>query len=266
MICNIGLEHTEYLGSTLEAIAATKAGIIKPGCAVVCYDGAPQVTQVIARVCQDKAVPMALARFAEIAPLSHDLSGQRFGWRGREYQLPLLGAHQLHNAAVALEIVQALRERGWDIPEEAVRAGLASTRWPARFEVLSREPLFILDGGHNPQCAQAMAQVLRDYLPGEKVTFLMGVLADKDFHAILDALLPSPPALSASLRTAPGPFPPRIWPRSSGAEPSFPSRCAPPGGGHPSRPGRRPAGGGLRLSLSGRRGAHRLPRPPCAAG
>ena len=190
VICNIGLEHTEYLGSTLEAIAATKAGIIKPGCAVVCYDGAPQVTQVIAQVCQDKAVPMALARCGEIAPLSHDLSGQRFGWRGREYQLPLLGAHQLHNAAVALEIVQALRERGWDIPEEAVRAGLASTRWPARFEVLSREPLFILDGGHNPQCAQAMAQVLRDYLPGEKVTFLMGVLADKDFHAILDALLP----------------------------------------------------------------------------
>ena len=77
VICNIGLEHTEYLGSTLEAIAATKAGIIKPGCAVVCYDGAPQVTQVIAQVCQDKAVPMALARCGEIAPLSHDLSGQR---------------------------------------------------------------------------------------------------------------------------------------------------------------------------------------------
>lgn len=190
VICNIGLEHTEYLGSTLEAIATTKAGIIKPGCAVVCYDGAPQVTQVIARVCQDKAVPMALARFAEIAPLSHDLAGQRFAWRGREYQLPLLGAHQLHNAAVALEIVQALRERGWAIPEETVRAGLARTRWPARFEALSRDPLFLLDGGHNPQCAQAMAQVLRDYLPGEKVIFLMGVLADKDYPAILDALLP----------------------------------------------------------------------------
>ena len=190
VICNIGLEHTEYLGSTLEEIAATKAGIIKPGCDVVCYDGAPQVTQVIAQVCQDKAVPMALARFAEIAPLSHDLSGQRFAWRGREYQLPLLGAHQLRNAAVALEIVRALRERGWAIPEEAVRAGLARTRWPARFEALSQDPLFLLDGGHNPQCAQAMAQVLRDYLPGEKVTFLMGVLADKDYPAILDALLP----------------------------------------------------------------------------
>lgn len=190
VITNIGLEHTEYLGNTLAEIAATKAGIIKPGCAVVCYDGAPEVTGVIARVCREKGVPMHLSRFGEIVPLSHDLSGQLFSWQGKEYLLPLLGEHQLRNAAVVLDTVQALHHRGWAIPEDAVHRGLASVTWPARFEVLSHAPLFILDGGHNPQCAQAMAGVLRDYLPGQKVTFLMGVLADKDYHAILDALLP----------------------------------------------------------------------------
>ena len=208
VITNIGLEHTEYLGTTLEEIAATKAGIIKPGCAVVCYDGAPEVTGVIARVCREKGAAMHLSRFDEITPLSHSLSGQRFSWQGREFVLPLLGAHQLRNASVALDTVQALSARGWAIPDGAVRNGLASVTWPARFEVLSHAPLFILDGGHNPQCAQAMAGVLRDYLPGQKVTFLMGVLADKDYNAILDTLVPfaagfvcltpdSPRALSA---------------------------------------------------------------------
>ncbi len=190
VITNIGLEHTEYLGGTLKEIAATKAGIIKPGCAVVCYDGAPEVTEVIAQVCREQDVPMHLSRFDEIRPLSHGLSGQRFCWQGEEFLLPLLGEHQLRNAAVVLDTVQALRRRGWAIPEDAVHQGLSSVTWPARFEVLSHTPLFILDGGHNPQCAQAMAGVLRDYLPGQKVTFLMGVLEGKDYHAILDTLLP----------------------------------------------------------------------------
>ena len=190
VICNIGLEHTEYLGSTLEEIAATKAGIIKPGCDVVCYDGAPEVTQVIRRVCREKGTPMHLAQFGALQPLGHDLHGQQFVWQEQECRLPLLGEHQLHNAAVVLETVLALRRRGWAISGNAVRDGLAQVRWPARFEVLEHEPLFILDGGHNPQCAQALAGLLQDYLPGEKVTFLMGVLADKDYSAMLDLLLP----------------------------------------------------------------------------
>ena len=190
VICNIGLEHTEYLGSTLEEIAAAKAGIIKPGCAVVCYDGSPEVTGVISRVSREQGVPMHLSRFDEIIPLSHSLEGQRFVWRGQEFALPLLGEHQLRNAAVALDTIQALRTRGWSIPVQAVRAGLARVTWPARFEVLSHSPLFILDGGHNPQCAQAMAGVLREDLPENKVIFLMGVLRDKDYRAILDILAP----------------------------------------------------------------------------
>lgn len=190
VITNIGLEHTEYLGNTLEEIAETKAGIIKPGCTVVCYDGAPAVTDVVARVCRAQGVPMRLASFERISVVSSGLAGQEFRWNHNNYHLSLLGSYQLHNAAVVLETVAALRDRGWQIPETAVQTGLANVQWPARLEVLQRDPLVILDGGHNPQCAEALAASLRELLPGRKVVFLFGVLADKNVHDMIEAVLP----------------------------------------------------------------------------
>jgi dihydrofolate synthase/folylpolyglutamate synthase len=190
VITNLGLEHTEYLGHTLGEIAEAKGGIIKPGCQVVCYDCPSEAMEVIARICAEKQASLHCADFSQITPLGRSLSGQEFVWRDQRLRLPLLGRHQLHNAAVVLETVAALRRRGWHIDEDAVGEGLAQVKWPARFEVLSASPLFILDGGHNPQCAQALADNLTDFFPGEKVTFLMGVLKDKDYGAILDLLSP----------------------------------------------------------------------------
>lgn len=190
VLTNIGLEHTEYLGDTIEKIAHTKAGIIKPGCACVCYDGEPEAVQVVQNVCREHNVPLHIAEISKLEPLEHSLNGQTFRWRGQVYELSLLGKHQLYNAAVALDTVLALVRRGWTISSNAVQEGLRNVKWPARFEVLGCDPLFILDGGHNPQCAQALADILRDYLPGEEFTFLMGVLADKDCSAMLDAVGP----------------------------------------------------------------------------
>ena len=190
VITNIGLEHTEYLGDTLEKIAATKAGIIKPGCSCVCYDGAPEVTAVIKRVCAEKNLPLRVADYGKVEPLGQSLDGQEFLWNGSEYRLALLGAHQLHNAAVVIETIAALRERGWNISEEAVQAGLQGVQWPARLEVINRQPLVILDGGHNPQCAEALAASLRELLPNKKVVFLLGVLRDKDYPRMMEMLLP----------------------------------------------------------------------------
>ena len=213
VITNIGLEHTEYLGDTIEAIAETKAGIIKPGCACVCYDGAPEASATVRAVCERRGVPLTPVDFSRLKPMDASLDGQRFAWDGREYSLALLGPHQLHNAALVLTGIGALRERGWEIPEEAVARGLGKVVWPARLEVLNRAPLFLLDGGHNPQCAEALANALDALLPGEKFVFLTGVLSDKDYPAILSRLLPyarefvcvtpdSPRALEASALAA----------------------------------------------------------------
>lgn len=190
VITNIGLEHTEYLGSTITEIAAAKAGIIKPGCSAVSYDGDSAATAVLEKVCHSCGVSLRRADFAQLEPISETLDGQRFRYKGAEYTISLLGAHQLKNAAVVLETVDALSERDWDIPAQSVERGLRGAKWPARLEVLGRSPLFILDGGHNPQCAAALAESLGRLLPGDKSVFLMGVLADKDYAAMADAVLP----------------------------------------------------------------------------
>lgn len=190
VITNIGLEHTEYLGSTLEEIALTKGGIIKPGCDVVCYNSAPEVVSIIRALSRQWSAEFHLVDFDSVTPIAHDLSGETFSWNGLSLQVPLLGDYQLHNAATALTAVTALRGRGWEITDDAVVKGLAGTRWPARFEVLGREPLFLLDGGHNPQCAEVVAENLTKYLGEEKVVILTGVLSDKDYKAMMQSVLP----------------------------------------------------------------------------
>lgn len=188
---NIGLDHTAVLGSTVEKIAATKAGIIKPGCSAVLYPSTPSVQAVIEGRCREQHVPLEAVRFSGMRCVSDDLDGQVFDLPPRKgLRLPLLGGHQLRNAATALTAANVLRQRGWHIPEDAVRQGLAAVTWPGRFQVVRRHPTVILDGGHNPQCMEALAGAIREYLPGQSVTVLTGVLGDKDFAQMYDHIAP----------------------------------------------------------------------------
>ena len=191
VITNIGLDHTEFLGDTPEKIAANKAGIFKAGSSAVVYRGAPEVEAVFEAACARLAIPLKKADFAGLRPVSHTLEGQRFDCGSRkDLFLPLLGAHQLRNGAVALAVADALTERGWCIPEEAIRRGLATVGWPGRFEVAARDPLFIIDGGHNPQCIAALETNIREYLAGRRIIGLTGVLADKDYVDMYRGILP----------------------------------------------------------------------------
>ena len=191
ILCNIGLDHTEVLGDTLEKIAATKSGIIKPGCDAVIYREQPSVEAVFEERCKKVGAKLHKANFDSIRLRSHGLEGQVFDCDGYEaLELPLLGDHQLHNAAVVLTAVDALRTRGWKLPEEAVRKGLKDVKWPGRFELLRKDPLFIIDGGHNPQCIEALVKNIDDYLAGRPLTVLTGVLGDKHFHCMYANVAP----------------------------------------------------------------------------
>lgn len=191
IVCNIGLDHTEVLGDTLEKIAATKAGIIKAGCDAVIYRESPSVEAVFEDRCRKLNVPLHRADFDALHPVSHSLAGQVFDWgRFEALQLPLLGAHQLHNAAVALTAATVLQQRGWKLTDADIRAGLESVQWPGRFELLRREPLFIADGGHNPQCIEALTGNIQEYLAGRELTVLTGVLGDKDYHCMYGCVAP----------------------------------------------------------------------------
>lgn len=187
VVTNIGLDHTQQLGDTVELIAAEKAAVIKRGCVAVMYQQKPSVMEVAAAVCRAEGVPLRVADFSALRTLENSRAGQRFDYGPfRDLRIGLLGAHQQRNAAVALETVLALRGRGWTIPDGAVRQGLEETRWPGRFEILGEAPWFVVDGGHNPQCAETAAANLDTYFPGEKAVFLLGVLADKDYAGLIE--------------------------------------------------------------------------------
>ena len=182
VITNIGLDHTEVLGDTLEKIAATKAGIFKSGGRAVVYRGSASVEKVYEDICSERGITLTKADFDGIRLLHHSLEGQTFHCGDRkDLFLPLLGDHQLHNAAVVLSVADALIAGGWKITEENIREGLRDTRWPGRFDIMRHDPLFIIDGGHNPQCIEALVKNIRDYLAGKRLIVLTGVLADKDY-------------------------------------------------------------------------------------
>lgn len=189
VITHIGLEHTEILGDTLDKIAQEKAGIIKQGCDVVLCEQGFDLYCLFEEICKFRYSRLALTVNPEV--LSSGLEGQTFTYRGEGlYHIALLGEHQLQNAAVVLEAVRVLRRRGWEIPETAVVRGLEQARWPGRLELARRGPDVILDGGHNPQCMEALARALGELYPEKKLIFLTGVLADKDWSTMMGELLP----------------------------------------------------------------------------
>ncbi len=190
VITNIGLDHTKELGDTVEKIAHEKAGIVKGGCPVVTYELDNCVDEIIAEECRRHLSSLSRAQFGQIVPVSDSREGQVFSYKNyRNVFLPLLGTHQLKNAAVALETVDILNKtNGFGITQDAVLRGLAAVKWPARFEILSEDPFFVVDGGHNPQCAEAVADNLKRYFPGMNTVILLGVLADKDYMGLTKIL------------------------------------------------------------------------------
>ena len=191
VITNIGLDHTEVLGDTLEKIAETKSGIFKDNGHAVVYRGTPSVEAVFKRVCAERNTALVKADFASLKLKKHSLDGQIFDCGDRkDLVLPLLGDHQLHNASVVLSVVDTLKQIGWKISEQNIRDGLRDVRWPGRFDIVSRSPLFIIDGGHNPQCIEALVKNIEDYLKDRKVIAITGVLADKDYADMYVPVMP----------------------------------------------------------------------------
>jgi dihydrofolate synthase / folylpolyglutamate synthase len=186
----IDYDHQHELGDTLTLIAAEKAAIIRGGAAFSARQD-PEAEAVIIRRAAEAGVPLSLeGRDLRVTPLGFTLEAQRLdlegpGWRISDVACGLLGVYQPGNALLA---AAAARELGAD--EGAIRAGLAGARWPGRFQIFRRDPLVVLDGAHNPAGARALAASLRAYFPGRPVTFVIGVLADKDAGGILAALRP----------------------------------------------------------------------------
>ncbi|NCC77124.1 MAG: bifunctional folylpolyglutamate synthase/dihydrofolate synthase, partial [Clostridia bacterium] len=188
----IGYDHMDRLGDTLPAIASEKAGIIKPHCPVFLYDpvaanpGHPAearaALQVFTDRCRELDAPLTVLHPAQIERTDYQLSGQAFSFQGKSYQTRLLGLFQPLNAALAIQALQDL------VPPAAISIGIAKARWPARLEVFPGQSLVLVDGAHNPQGTLALGDALDLLVPGQPVVFVVGLLADKDYPAMLDAL------------------------------------------------------------------------------
>jgi dihydrofolate synthase/folylpolyglutamate synthase len=192
----ISLEHTAILGDTVEKIAAEKAAIIRPACPVVMAPQPfPQAAAVIRRQATDVGAPLVdVAESYSWQRLAWDLSGQSLrldGPRGRrELWLPLLGAHQLENAAAAAAAIDLLVEADTKVPEPAIAAGLRQVRWPGRLEVLRERPLVVADGAHNGDSARRLREALRDYFQFDRLILVSGVSQDKTVGDMARELAP----------------------------------------------------------------------------
>ncbi len=191
VITTISMDHTERLGKTLAEIAFEKAGIIKPDGDVLTYSQDREAEQVFENVCAERGARLFKTDFSNIALHEFGVDGQVFSFGGFDrLKIGLLGKHQTRNAAVAVDAVTLLRKKGYNTSEADIRRGLANTKWPGRLELLSKDPVLIIDGAHNPEAASVLKQALDDYFPGKPRTLIMGVAADKDYQSMIKMLLP----------------------------------------------------------------------------
>ncbi|HJS30255.1 MAG TPA: folylpolyglutamate synthase/dihydrofolate synthase family protein [Anaerolineales bacterium] len=226
VITSISYDHTQFLGETLQEIAAEKSGIIKPGVPVVSSPQQEPALLTIEQIANERNAPMLLVgRDYLFAPVSQSMEGQTLvvwpaeeqgladafiesggainDWEPLRLHIPLLGAHQVENAATAYLALNTARVRGLPVSDSAIQAGFSSVKWPGRFEVLDRHPPVIVDSAHNRHSALRLRQALDDYFPGLPVILIFGASEDKDIRGMFAELLPRVRQVIATRSTHP---------------------------------------------------------------
>ncbi|MEW6715395.1 MAG: folylpolyglutamate synthase/dihydrofolate synthase family protein, partial [Nitrospirota bacterium] len=194
VITSIGLDHSEFLGSSISDIAFEKAGIIKPETPVVTYAQAPEAIKQITDIAEMRNSELHVyGRDFKSALLSMDDKHITFDYIGesefKNLSLPLSGRHQLYNASMAVRTCEILRREGVHITDISLRNGLLKTTIEGRLERVSENPVIILDGAHNPGAADSLAVSAKELFPGKRIITVIGVMSDKDIEGILKPLM-----------------------------------------------------------------------------
>ena len=189
IITGIALDHTAFLGDTVEKIAAEKAGIIKHGIPVLYGGDDESASSIIYKRALDMGSEYSRVDYKKLNVKSFELSGSSFDFsEHKDLKIRLLGSYQPRNAAIAISAIDILRRSGFEISEENLKNGLAKAKWQGRFEILSKEPLIIFDGAHNPQGIAAAVESIKLYFKEQKACIVTGVLRDKDYTHIAKML------------------------------------------------------------------------------
>lgn len=186
VLASISMDHMQFLGKTLGEIATQKAGIMKSGSSVVSLKQLPEVMKVIRQEAGAKSCPLTVADMAQAKHIRYGVERQRFDYGGwKNLEISLAGTYQIENALLALEAVRALGEKGFPVPEKALRQGLKEAKWQGRFTVIGKKPLFIMDGAHNEDAARKLAESIEFYFTNRRIIYIMGILKDKEYDKII---------------------------------------------------------------------------------
>lgn len=212
VITSLSLDHINVLGDTLAQIAFEKGGIIKPNRPVVISPQKEEARRVLYRIAEERNSPLIeVGRDYLYSAGAHNLEGQNFmvwpkeeqaavnryiesggrdEWSPKRFHIPLLGFHQIINAATAYSALETMKKLGVKLTDDQIYNGFSSVVWPGRFEILSRRPLIVVDSAHNRESALRLRQAVEDYFPGKTVTLVFGASEDKDIEGMLFELLP----------------------------------------------------------------------------
>ena len=190
VFASISMDHMSFLGNTLGKIATQKSGIIKEGADIVCYPSKEEALNQILKEAKEKNIPdenICITDENLIKDKKYGLLKQKMSYKSyRKLTLSLAGKHQLINAAVALDTIEALKRKGYDIPKESVMDAFSQATWPGRMEIIQKKPLMIMDGAHNEDAAKKLAASIEEYFLGKRLIYIMGVFQDKEYEKIID--------------------------------------------------------------------------------
>ena len=189
VITGIALDHTAFLGDTVEQIACEKAGIIKPSVPVIYGGNDASAKAVIEKRAEEMRSEFVDVDYSSLKINSMSLEGTEFDYANyKDLKISLLGSYQPRNCAIVINAIELLRKQGFKISDEALYLGLSEARWQGRFEILSKDPLIIFDGAHNPQGIEAAVESVKLYFKTKNICLVTGVLRDKDYTYIASKL------------------------------------------------------------------------------
>lgn len=192
VLVSISMDHMQYLGNTIEEIAAKKCGIIKPGRPVVTISQKSEVMAVVKDYSSKQGSELVIVDTDKISGHKYNVSKQSFKYDGNKYEISLAGTWQSENALLAINAVNLLKDK-YDftkITDKSVKNGLIKTVWPARFQIISKKPLFIIDGAHNIDAAYRLRQTIDTYYADRRKIYIMGMFRDKEVEEVVSTIVP----------------------------------------------------------------------------
>lgn len=190
VFASISMDHMEYLGDTIDKIAFSKSGIIKKGVPVVTGIQKPEAMEVLEKVCRKQESELLTADYHGARVLSSSWQEQIFLYEGNLWTIHMAGIYQIENAVTAIEVLKLLDRKGYKLTAKQMLDGMEAARWNGRFTLISKEPLFLVDGAHNPDAARKFVKSLLNAFTGRKIIYIMGIFRDKAYEEVVRITVP----------------------------------------------------------------------------